>query len=484
MKLKLLGAAFAVWGLVSCWGPEHSAEDVAHISSDVNDRLVLPCDNVDGSAVCDTVKIYSNRSWSASVTSGEDWLEISVKEHINLEEYMQTVLVEVKAADNKGAERSGDVCVMTDGLTYPLKVVQNGLVPRLSVDNPNKEVASDAGVYPLTVKSNVHWTAEISAESTADASIDITSADGNAVVNLSLKENEDNGSVKLAKVIFKADGCNPAMAELIQEKGVPYLRFDAEDGVFSVKPAYFGCDVKFRTNVSWTAELLSYDGFEYAEMEKNKGTKEDCSIKLKFPPAVCLGKTAVAKLRFVPEGADAVTVEVRQEPAIGAVIIDPSTASIVSADEWPFSYPQMADVPATKTGNDSDPFFRQLHELVLANGYRIGLCSSAGLWCTTTTGLNAGGSPAGSYFVSPAVPDHRLVKVYYRSASKTPKKLDFSVCEEDRVTVVNGGEKVSLSATKVDNTWVLGGTENGTSYYFVNANTGNFFMGEIVFFYE
>lgn len=485
MKLKLLGIAVAVLSVASCWGPERSAEGTAQISSDVEDELVFPCDNADGSVVCDTVQIYSNRSWSASVTSGEDWLEISVKEHLNLEEYMQTVLVEVKATDNKGAERSGDVCIMTDGLTYPFKVVQSGLVPRISVENPNHEVSSDAGVYPLTVKSNVHWTAELSSESTADAGIDVTSADGNAVVNLTLKENEDSESVKLAKVVFNADGCEPVVAELVQEKGVPYLRFeDGADGVFTARPAYFGYELKFKTNVSWTAELISSDGFESAALEKNEGTKEDSSLKLNFPPATCIGKTAVAQLRFVPDGAEAVTVEVRQEPAIGAVIMDSSTGTLVAAEDWPFSYPLMADVPATKTGNASDPFFQQLNNLVLVSGHKIGLCSSAGLWCTATTGLNAGGSPAGSYFVSPAVPDHRLVKVYFRSASKTPKRLDFSVCEADRVTVVKGGDQVSLSASKVDNTWVLGGTENGVSYYFVNASTGNFCMGEIVFYYE
>ena len=105
------------------------------------------------------------------------------------------------------------------------------------------------------------------------------------------------------------------------------------------------------------------------------------------------------------------------------------------------------------------------------------------MWYKTDTGLNCGGG-AGNYIESPAIEGRKLVKVYLKTAAPTPKRLDFSVCGSDRLTPLKGGEQVSLTAKQKDNTWILGGTESGEKYYLVNASTGNFYMAEVVFYYE
>lgn len=481
MKRPFYKSLMAACLLTSCWAsPALKEDDPQWESSDRH--LSLPCDNPDGSGVCDTISIVSNRSWSAGVEQSGDWLELSAYEHLNLEEFKSEVMLVLNAADNKGEGRSAKIEFWSDGSLYSIAVDQSALVPRLAASGPGS-IPSDAAVYPLEVRSNVAWTARIDGSSTAEASIDMESGEGNGSVNLSVGENLDNGSTKSVRIVFEAQGCGATVVDIVQDRGVPYLKFEEESGSAPVLPARINYELKFRTNVDWTASVESCDGFDSMELSADSGSKDEESVTLLFPPAHCFGKTATARIRMQAEGAEPVFFEISQEPALGMVMIDDETGTLVDEARWPFSSPSKADTPTSKTGNDSDPYFKKEGQLLLRSGYGIGLWSTAGMWYTKTGGMNCGGG-AGSYFTIPAVEGHRLKSVYFRTSSSSPKRLNFSVCKDDMKTPVTGGEEVALSASKHDHRWDVGNTEAGTQYYLVNSSTGNFYMAELVFYYE
>ena len=479
--MKICKLIFPAILVASCWSPSMMREASPSWSSG-KDLIVLPGDNIDGSQVCDTITVTSNRSWSAAVVQDEQWLDLSVYEHLNLEEFTTDVQLIVRAADNRGGDRKAEVCFTSDGITGKFDVLQSALVPRLIVKTEQERLPSDASVCAITVLSNMAWTAEVSPESTAEASLDIESGEGNGIVNLSVTENPDIENTRMVRLIFKARDCEDVYLDFVQDIGLPYLRFEDGKDSGDALPAYFDYIIRFKTNVSWTASIEQSEGFDSVSLDTESGDKTATSLAVHFPPASCFGSTASVKVRLQPEGADAVFYEIRQEPALGAVMIDALTNQTVGEDKWPFSSPSKADIPSTKIGNDSDPYFKKENELVLRNGYTIGLYSNAGMWVTKTTGMNAGGG-AGSYLVSPAVPGYRLARIYYRAAG-TPKRLNFSVCKEDKTTLLSGGEEVALSASKKDNMWELSGTEPGVRYYFINSGTGNFYLAEVIFYYE
>lgn len=481
MLMKLHKLILPALLAASCWSPSMMREEYPCWSSG-KDLIVLPSDRIDGSQVCDTITVSSNRSWSAGVVQEGDWLELSVYEHLNLEEFTTGVQLIVRASDNRGGDRKAEVVFTSDGVTGKFDVLQSALVPRLAVKAEQDKLSSDASVCAITVLSNMAWTAEILPESTAEATLDVDSGEGNGVVNLSVTENPDSENTRTVKLVFKAQDCEDVYLELVQDIGLPYLRFEDGKDSGDALPAYFDFIIRFKTNVAWTASVEQYDGFDSVSLETESGDKTATSLTVHFPPASCFGKTAFAKVRLQPEGTDAVFYEIRQEPALGAVMIDSLSNQTVGEDKWPFSTPSKADTPSTKIGNDSDPYFKKENELVLLNGYSIGLYSVAGMWVTKATGMNGGGG-AGSYLVSPAVPGYRLSRIYYRAAG-TPKRLNFSVCGEDKATPLSGGEEVALSATKKDNMWELLGTEPGVRYYLINSGTGNFYMAEVIFYYE
>lgn len=485
MYKNFLTIAASILLLAGCWAPPYTAEEVSKLETAVS-KISLLGDNPDGSAVTDTLTVTANRSWSACVVTGEEWMSIDTDENLNLGRFTKDVKIVVSAENNKDEARSGSIKITTDGIERVIPVVQEARVPRISVPEASDygDIVSDEGEYPITVQTNMPWTAEIAPESTAKLELSATSGDGDGKITVKVAENEDNENTKTATVIIKGYRCDPVNVNFVQRKGVPYFRFaDNMDNV-EAEPGVFDQMVRFRTNVPWTARIESFEGLASCTLAAESGTKADTSVIVKFPPATCFGSKATAKIKFSAEGVEDQIFTITQDPVLRAQIIDPATSKVVAADRWPFSYPTLAETPTKKTGTTADPFFKQENELVLVSGHKIKIYSSAGLWYTATSGLNCGGSPAGSYLGAPAIEGRHLVKVWFKCAAATPKNLVFSVVESDKVTVVSGGEQVSLSASLKENTWTLSGTRDNTEYFLISAKTGNFYMGDLMFYYE
>ena len=72
----------------------------------------------------------------------------------------------------------------------------------------------------------------------------------------------------------------------------------------------------------------------------------------------------------------------------------------------------------------------------------------------------------------------------HRCAKAWPKNLSLSVCGKDKATPVGGGGQIPLPTKVQEYTWELSGTDAGTEYYLVSSGTANFFMAEVIFYYE
>ena len=84
-KLTLL-TALILTALNACWAPPFEREPLELLESSTR-SLSLSGYNFDGSAVRDTIVITSNRSWSATILQGSEWLGVEILESLNLEEY-------------------------------------------------------------------------------------------------------------------------------------------------------------------------------------------------------------------------------------------------------------------------------------------------------------------------------------------------------------------------------------------------------------
>ena len=219
MKQRIIIGALLAFTLFSCWAPDGMREEVPFLKPEQKE-LTLTGDNVDGSPVRDTITISSNRSWSASLSSGEDWLELETLEDLNLEERTKNVRIALKASDNRGRRRSASILFSASGLSEAVEIIQNSITPRLDVKEKNDygSVAPDAAVYPLTIISNMAWTAEVAASSADYVSLDRDSGEGNGTVNISLTENGDAVNSRTAEVVFKAEGCEDVIVTFVQSR--------------------------------------------------------------------------------------------------------------------------------------------------------------------------------------------------------------------------------------------------------------------------
>lgn len=486
MKTLILSAA-GFFLAVACWAPEYSMEESPVLSAD-RTQVVLPADLVDGSKVADTLGILANRSWSAVVVSGEDWLSLGCPGRAVLERSSVESALAISATNNKFSEdRKGVVEITSEEGACTIEVVQTAIVPRLSVsdDDWTGSISDNGGEFTLKVITNVQWSAEIVSGATLSCEISPNSGDGNCELAVTVAANFDASAEKEAVIVFSAEGCEPVRVTLRQSKAIPTITLAANP--MAADPGLFNTLVAFETNADWTAEIISNEGFVKPSLSASSGKMSDKSVKISYQPAFCFGSTAKLVVRFTPAGGEAVDLTLTQLPVIRFRIYDREAAARIDESEWPFASPSFKDIPKSQIGNSDDPFFMCENSLVLHSGYAVKVFSRSGLWQSGKS-LHLGGDGAtelnASYMISPAIEGLRLSKVYFYSASSNPKKIELSVRERDFTTVLSGGELYSASTKEPDHTWVLEGTKANTEYVLFDSGTGDMQLGDLIFYYE
>ena len=130
-----------------------------------------------------SVAITCNDHWTASVAA--DWLTLSPASADG------NGTLKITATENKSIDaREAEVSVVAGEVKRTVKVAQMGKQAVLTVEPKAVSATVEGGAFDVTVTSNVEWTVTIPEAAASWLSVDKASAEGNAVVKLTVAANE------------------------------------------------------------------------------------------------------------------------------------------------------------------------------------------------------------------------------------------------------------------------------------------------------
>ena len=226
--------------------------------------------NADG-----TLTIEANQSWTAEVTSGDDWLDIDAVDGTG-DGTNGIILLE----SNTGSERTGTILFTgADGKTATVTVIQaaasQAAVPAWSLPS-SYTYDSDGSNYPdvlITDEGNVGWRLVLPDWIQTEGGL----TEGTGTFSLMMTAESNTGAERSGTVrLVSADGSVTFAACEITQKGV------APEGILSVSPQTLrgeflgaaGTDlgsVTVTSDQSWTA-ALSGDNLHHVAISPSSGT--------------------------------------------------------------------------------------------------------------------------------------------------------------------------------------------------------------------
>lgn len=226
--------------------------------------------NADG-----TLTIEANQSWTAEVTSGDDWLDIDAVNGTG-DGTNGIILLE----SNTGSERTGTILFTgADGKTATVTVIQaaasQAAVPAWSLPS-SYTYDSDGSNYPdvlITDEGNVGWRLVLPDWIQTEGGM----TEGTGTFSLMMTAESNTGAERSGTVrLVSADGSVTFAACEITQKGV------APEGILSVSPqtlrgeflGAYGTDlgsVTVTSDQSWTA-ALSGDNLHHVAISPSSGT--------------------------------------------------------------------------------------------------------------------------------------------------------------------------------------------------------------------
>lgn len=226
--------------------------------------------NADG-----TLTIEANQSWTAEVTSGDDWLDIDAVDGTG-DGTNGIILLE----SNTGSERTGTILFTSaDGKTATVTVIQaaasQAAVPAWSLPS-SYTYDSDGSNYPdvlITDEGNVGWRLVLPDWIQTEGGL----TEGTGTFSLMMTAESNTGAERSGTVrLVSADGSVTFAACEITQKGV------APEGILSVSPqtlrgeflGAYGTDlgsVTVTSDQSWTA-ALSGDNLHHVAISPSNGT--------------------------------------------------------------------------------------------------------------------------------------------------------------------------------------------------------------------
>lgn len=174
----------------------------------------LECDSgADTLDLTDTIMVTANRSWSARVSEGTDFIELEDSGCQILSGVSTKRSLELGVSHNKEPkERLGCVTIFSEGDSIKVKIYQKAWRAKISVGSGVDDlsaVPSRGAAVPLEIFSNTRWT--ISTDTNDEAAVYLSQNEGeySAIVIATVAPNADSLSVgKGATITIKAEGCN------------------------------------------------------------------------------------------------------------------------------------------------------------------------------------------------------------------------------------------------------------------------------------
>ena len=467
--------------------------------------LVVPCDRYEGrNLVKDTVYITSNRSWSAAVVEEDvDWMSLSREGFLNLACQSEVTPLGLFFTDNESDEpRTATIHITCESGEQDIKVTQEAISYRVAVTSdlsPFATASAEGDTLRLTFNTNTAWTLRVKDDATAQVLLSQDAETGEASssvdgrysdeVTVVVLENEDV-EAKAATLVLSATGCEEIEIPLLQAKGYPYLRIEGEGGnVREADPGRPNEVIPIKSNVPWTAEVVSVDGFGEGEVSvQPAGEKGAQDVKVTFPYCIDFEKVGRIVIRISAEGVETpIEYTITQQPCIRIMWYDYLNQKLVGATAatYPFTTPPLADI-VTSSSNAKAAYKKKEFDLVIKRGgFVFKMFTTPGIWRNGATGLMFG-TTKGDYLALPAIEGHRLVRIVYgmgctKSSNNT---LNLQVQDPAGNAVTGGTIKFAPKNLPVTMTYNLSDTQPGVAYRIVQQASVNYALGDLILFYE
>ncbi|MBR1869378.1 MAG: BACON domain-containing protein [Bacteroidales bacterium] len=503
----------------------------------VNSRTrVVPADMFEGRGlVKDTLKITSNRCWSAVFTDEDgnftdvDWVRMDTVGHHNMARITEASPLVFSFDDNETEEeRSVNVRIFTEDGYKDVTLRQEPIAYRLKLLSGTesfRNVRNEGDTLRIGFNTNTEWTATVKSNSGASVKFTASSGKYSADIDAIVMENEDTFG-KDATIIISAKGCKDIEIPLSQLQGEPYLRFTNGKTEDMVTEGTGGYSIPFRTNGAWKARIVSVKGWprDKVAMADSTGTKGSKTLPLYFSYASDFSvNEAEIVVRFSAEGvSEDVFYTIRQKPCIRIRWFNTDTNVMdgASSAKCPISQPPFSDL-ATSSGNALSKYKKTEFDIIpTGTDHVLKAWSTPGIWRNSSWGLLLGGA-VGDFIQFPAIAGHTLKKVVFRRGGFLPASISGSfelqtpdgkpvsgtwtrayhgtatdgIHSEGFSEAVDGFmfshyKGVGLRTTDTNAnlpqtiTAELTGTSPGVGYMLVNLGTDNYSIGDLILYYE
>lgn len=463
----------ALMAVSSCLSREFTEQN-PYISFDTRE-ITVPSD-VDSGSVCDTLFITCNRTWGAAFAEEVQWVKMKVNGNENLAGVSKISALPLEFEDNEtDQERSVELLVSHESEVEKITVVQEAKSRRLvltGVPANIKSISADGDTLDISFRCNTEWKARV--DYTDGMLVTLSEEEGSrsSTIRVAVKENTDPDSEKRGVITLSAADCPDIDILLTQKKWTPYFNL-ADKSEVNVKDGANGYSVAFKTNLNWTAEIVSVENYDAGKvsLSASSGDKSTKQTTVQFLGCTAFGQTGKIVVRFNPEGLPSQTLTLYQKPAIRVSFQTPPTAA-----GWPFVTPMFSEF---KNSVANAVYVAERTEFVLPHGYSLFMYSTRGFWLNTVTGFLGGGA-VNDYIELPVVAGRRPVKILYRFMGTTP--IRGCVCDEDG-TVVEGSV-FNAGAQGAVITVMLKDTEPSKAYRITTLNTQYFHLEDLVIYYE
>lgn len=184
----------------------------------------LDCDSRYGAGLLvDTLRVTSNRSWSAEVENGSDWLKLDTTGFQNLAKVSRIAYLPFHVDDNDSSSpRVAKIVIHSEGKSISVDIHQDPWSPRLLVETPLSlfdGVSGKGASINLEIVSNTSW--KVKSDPNDEAALTFSQSSGNysAKVEVNVAPNTDKSATKTATITISADGCRPIDIPVVQKKG-------------------------------------------------------------------------------------------------------------------------------------------------------------------------------------------------------------------------------------------------------------------------
>lgn len=256
MKPKILFLFLPFLMLTGCL--EDSQSGIAlELASDKEDIFAVADIFTGDGELTKTIKISSNRSWSAHLNDLDNpidesdpsqsvpWASLSVEEHLNVMNVNEDIIDSIFFNRNYSQKQiNGVLNIYSEGkLRKSIPLTQAGAKYFLTVDDYQPSLYSDGGgIFSINVVSNVKWRATLDqASTTADIQLMSTEGQDAGKITFRLRSNDDPVE-KTVKFIVSADGLEDVPVTVKQKALDPSVK------VFNIY-AKFGVSGKNRNSV-------------------------------------------------------------------------------------------------------------------------------------------------------------------------------------------------------------------------------------------